>query len=49
MAPPQPPSPVAESAEEGISPTPSFSLENGFDFVRNHFAKSNLPYILIVL
>jgi hypothetical protein len=31
---PQPPSPVAESAEEGISPTPSFSLENGYDLVR---------------
>lgn len=31
VSPPQPPSPVPESAEEGVSPRPSMTLDNGFD------------------
>lgn len=31
VSPPQPPSPVPESSEEGISPRPSLTLDNGFD------------------
>eukprot|EP00250_Pteridium_aquilinum_P033765 c6249_g1_i2 orf=258-977(+) len=31
VSPPQPPSPVPESSEEGVSPRPSLTLDNGFD------------------
>lgn len=31
VSPPQPPSPVPESSEEGISPRPSLTLDNGFE------------------
>lgn len=31
VSPPQPPSPVPESSEEGVSPRPSMTLDNGFD------------------